>query len=122
MIRINDPKIHHINARIKEICDAVDLDSTESKEKARHDLADLFSQRQRVWEAEGIADYNDYLQSEGWQRVRGAALRRAEYRCQVCNAFGWLDVHHRTYERVGREELGDLVVLCRKCHALFHNK
>jgi hypothetical protein len=29
-------------------------------------------------------------------------------------------VHHRTYERFGREDTGDLTVLCRRCHTLFH--
>lgn len=32
------------------------------------------------------------------------------------------NVHHRTYERLGKERLGDLTVLCRKCHGLFHGK
>lgn len=27
-----------------------------------------------------------------------------------------LDVHHLTYDRFGREELDDLVLLCRDCH------
>lgn len=30
-----------------------------------------------------------------------------------------LDVHHRTYERLGNESPDDLTVLCRDCHKLF---
>ena len=33
-----------------------------------------------------------------------------------------LNVHHKTYCRRGREEPGDLIVLCRNCHTGFHKK
>jgi hypothetical protein len=62
-----------------------------------------------------------YLRSGHWQNVRTLALERAEHRCQVCNAAKHLDVHHRTYERLGEERDADLTVLCRKCHDLFHD-
>lgn len=61
-----------------------------------------------------------YLRSEHWRETRAAALERAEHRCQVCNTTKQLDVHHRTYERLGHEGAGDLTVLCRACHDLFH--
>jgi hypothetical protein len=61
-----------------------------------------------------------YLRSEHWREIRLAALERAEHRCQVCNRTERLDVHHRTYERVGDERPADLTVLCRRCHDLFH--
>lgn len=61
-----------------------------------------------------------YLRSDHWREVRKAALERADHRCQVCNGSKQLDVHHRTYERKGCEEPGDLTVLCRRCHATFH--
>ena len=64
--------------------------------------------------------YRDYLQTPEWQEVRRAALERAGYRCQVCNAATPLDVHHRTYERRGHEHPSDVIALCRTCHELFH--
>lgn len=65
--------------------------------------------------------YRDYLQTPEWQATRGSALRRAGYRCQLCNGRdGPLDVHHRTYARRGNEAAEDVIVLCRTCHALFH--
>lgn len=64
--------------------------------------------------------YADYLASEHWQKARKRALTRAENRCQICNQTDQLDVHHRTYERLGRERPMDLTVLCHRCHALFH--
>jgi hypothetical protein len=37
-------------------------------------------------------------------------------RCAVCHSDGPLQVHHRTYERFGREEMTDVLPLCRECH------
>jgi replicative DNA helicase len=64
--------------------------------------------------------YERYLQTPEWQERRQEALERAENRCQVCYGSDSLDVHHRTYERRGSERPGDLTVLCRSCHYLFH--
>ena len=65
--------------------------------------------------------YSDYLKTEHWQAKRKAALKRATYRCQTCNASSTtLDVHHNCYDRIGCEWLSDLVVLCRTCHETFH--
>jgi hypothetical protein len=66
-------------------------------------------------------DYRTYLESDAWKRRRSVALSEAGHRCQVCNREGQLDVHHRTYERLGNELPQDLVVLCRECHQLFHS-
>ena len=70
-----------------------------------------------------IDTYAAYLRSDAWKAAAAAALDRAGHRCAVCNADRWfsrLDVHHRTYERLGAERPEDLVVLCRHCHSLFH--
>jgi 5-methylcytosine-specific restriction endonuclease McrA len=65
--------------------------------------------------------YEDYLQTLHWQELRRVVLSQAGNRCQVCNdGDGILDVHHRTYENLGDEREGDVVVLCRSCHDLFH--
>ena len=69
------------------------------------------------------ATYGLYLRSDAWRTRADAALRRAGHRCMICNADRWftpLEVHHRTYERLGAERPGDLVVLCSHCHGLFH--
>ncbi len=62
-----------------------------------------------------------YLRSEHWAATRLQALDAADYRCRVCNAEHGLDVHHRTYERLGAERPDDLTVLCRRCHSRFHD-
>lgn len=70
----------------------------------------------------GSPAYQEYLKSPEWAATRRWALERAEHRCQVCNSDGPLDVHHRTYERLGHEWPSDLTVLCRDCHGLYHGR
>lgn len=65
--------------------------------------------------------YPLYLQTPYWRHRRLQVLERAGNRCQICNSPDLLNVHHRTYERRGHEHDGDLIVLCRKCHQLFHD-
>lgn len=65
--------------------------------------------------------YSDYLKTEHWQKTSAAAKDRAGQKCQMCNAYGQLHTHHRTYERRGKELPEDLIVLCASCHKLFHD-
>jgi 5-methylcytosine-specific restriction endonuclease McrA len=65
--------------------------------------------------------YRDYLRSPEWRRTRAAALHRAGNACSLdITHTGDLEVHHRTYERLGEELASDLIVLCRDCHRLHH--
>ena len=67
-------------------------------------------------------NYHEYIRSEEWRRKADAAKKRAGYRCQLCNtpdSMAALEAHHRTYERLGNEEAGDITVLCDECHDLF---
>src|SRR3990167_6682566 len=66
--------------------------------------------------------YVDYLSSPEWRTRRNEALAAAGRRCKVCNTPKRLDVHHRTYGRFRHEAPGDLTVLCRACHDLFHHR
>jgi len=66
--------------------------------------------------------YDLYLQTAEWKTLRRLKMESASHRCQVCNTdAGPLEVHHRTYERRGRERLDDLTVLCRRCHQSHHD-
>lgn len=65
--------------------------------------------------------YKDYLNTPEWDETRRRHYKRSGYRCQVCNVGGvQLNVHHRTYERLGQEKIRDLICLCQDCHTLFH--
>jgi hypothetical protein len=64
--------------------------------------------------------YQDYLASEAWRARRRIMLKRSFHKCQVCGASDQLQIHHRTYDRLGNERPEDLTVLCGSCHTLFH--
>lgn len=61
-------------------------------------------------------EYLDYMASSAWQERRLAKLEQAKFRCKRCGARDGLEVHHLTYERLGREDTRDLIVLCKSCH------
>ena len=61
-------------------------------------------------------NYYDYLKSPRWQRKRRQRLKHDKYRCRTCWSTKRLEVHHCTYDRLGREKLDDLITLCRDCH------
>jgi|SRR5215203_861333 len=65
--------------------------------------------------------YAERLVTREWQVIRNRMLRRAGYRCQLCESRDRLNVHHRTYANFGDERLEDLIVLCRSCHMHFHH-
>lgn len=69
-----------------------------------------------------MSRYHDYLRSPEWQIRRQWMLALAHNACQFCNATDRLQVHHRTYERLGEELPADLTVLCDDCHARHHQK
>lgn len=66
--------------------------------------------------------YKEYLLSDHWKSVSAECKLRSGKKCQLCNREGVLHVHHRTYERVGKELPEDLICLCGDCHEKFHDK
>lgn len=63
--------------------------------------------------------YQQYLRAPEWANRRLAALKGIR-ECQACGREARLDAHHRSYERLGHEEPGDLVALCGVCHRGVH--
>ena len=64
--------------------------------------------------------YLEYLSSKWWKYRRRQALKRAKHRCEKCGATKKLEVHHKTYETLGKEKDEDLQVLCVPCHEHAH--
>ncbi len=63
------------------------------------------------------ASYNEYILSAAWKSKRVQAFKYYGKKCQQCGAKNVpLQVHHRTYDRLGNEKMYDLEVLCVKCH------
>lgn len=79
-------------------------------------LKDERERRMPTW-----GEYQAYLGSSAWQDVRRLVIASFDGRCATCNASDALEVHHRTYERVGDERMDDLTLLCSQCHELLHS-
>src|SRR5260221_2534802 len=65
--------------------------------------------------------YGSYIRSRRWlaSPARLCELKLAGHRCRICNRsrrHARLEVHHRTYVRLGRERVADLTTLCEPCH------
>jgi len=65
-------------------------------------------------------NYYEYLLSDLWGKRRYAALERADFKCELCGEIDSLEVHHKTYERLGNEDPSDLVVMCNGHHWIEH--
>lgn len=85
-----------------------------------------------VWSKGRIARraaYSTWMASSRWRARRAAWLARwiaehgSEPACAACDT-GWSlrrgDLHHRSYDRLGRELDADLTPLCRECHDQVH--
>ena len=68
--------------------------------------------------------YAEYLRQPEWRRRVRAKLAEARSALPALQRraarSAALHVHHRTYQRLGNELRGDLVVLCSDCHDAFH--
>jgi 5-methylcytosine-specific restriction endonuclease McrA len=82
--------------------------------------------RQEVWHCllksldpdDNCGTYKEYLDSPAWKMKRGAVIERDGSQC-VCGAQA-TEVHHKTYDNIGKEPPSDLVALCQKCHEREH--
>lgn len=69
--------------------------------------------------------YLEYIGSYKWRTsaARLGELEASGHRCRTCYASPGddvrLEVHHRTYERLGHELIGDLTTLCCYCHRVI---
>lgn len=64
--------------------------------------------------------YEEHLSSKAWQELRQQVIARQNGLCR-CGSPG-TDVHHLTYQRLGKEQLEDLELLCRACHQHEHGR
>lgn len=62
-------------------------------------------------------DYYKYIESDKWKHKRDKRLKIDNYTCQTCCAINNLEVHHKHYDTLGRENVDDdLITLCQECH------
>lgn len=82
-------------------------------------LVDYIKHLYLKWTKKRI-DYDKYLNSKHWKRIKEKALKRAKYKCALCSYPGSLQVHHNNYKCLYWEKKSDITVLCRNCHARHH--
>ena len=68
------------------------------------------------------SEYEGYLRSEHWQDVRRRYWNSKLHDgcCYVCGSDKNLNLHHKSYKRLGNEKLNDLIYLCKPCHTRAH--
>jgi hypothetical protein len=66
--------------------------------------------------------YDDYLKTAHWKDVRKKYWNGKLHNktCYVCGSKNNLQVHHKSYRRIGHEYLRDLCLLCNACHKETH--
>jgi len=66
--------------------------------------------------------YPEYLKTPEWRARREEHIRKVGGRCQVSNNHlgNRLELHHRTYERLGNEKFVDLIAMAPGLHEAFH--
>ena len=97
---------------------------------------DLYSEADKdrlvnLWETTGAAEqmavegvlrpsYQEHMQSKFYDEIRRETIKRAEFRCQICNAGGTpIECHHRAYGRIATPaESKDTIGICTSCHQL----
>lgn len=69
----------------------------------------------------GYAAYDAYIGSVEWAERREQFYANNKRYCRACYSHKRLNVHHRTYERMGAELDEDLICLCERCHKRVHD-
>lgn len=71
-----------------------------------------------------VTTYDDYLATVHWRTKRIKIAEQNLFTCQICGKHipNCFEIHHKTYERLGRELDSDLMCLCDECHKAEHKK
>ncbi|MCX7421591.1 MAG: hypothetical protein NT013_18875 [Planctomycetia bacterium] len=92
-------------------------------ELRRHSLSRRLVSQQEYYNSLnrlGFQSLEEYLKSDLWRATK-RRYRSSDYpqRCLICGSSE-IDLHHRSYARLGEEELFDLVPLCHRHHDQLH--
>jgi hypothetical protein len=102
-----------------------------SEEKLKTKLADLEGRendpeyRPKAWKKAkndyGFGDYHKYINSPEWIFRKSEYYKTHRKECRTCGSDNrQIHLHHRTYDRVYREDDADLMPLCSECHSSLH--
>lgn len=79
-----------------------------------------FSAFQRKLRRLGFKNYAQYLRSDHWKSVKQRYANSKQPKICACCGDPKYQLHHKTYERLGKEHLKDFLPLCDCCHRQFH--
>jgi hypothetical protein len=60
--------------------------------------------------------YEKHIRSTRWKNTRVTIIKMRGEKCERCPRTTGLELHHKTYERLGHESPSDLELLCQICH------
>lgn len=68
-----------------------------------------------------LSKYQAYLRTDYWRIFRHSVITECGPRCQVCDKrLARPQLHHLSYERLGKERPSDVIIACDDCHRRFH--
>ena len=67
-------------------------------------------------------EYEKHIKSAQWRNTREQMFKLRGKKCEQCDATIDLELHHKTYERFGREGPKDLQILCKRHHKIADRK
>jgi hypothetical protein len=118
-------KIQGLGSSAKPIVQRVKPPKSRKKRARLDKLANGTSSLQARLYLLGYRVYVDYLASPHWLDVKARWKAGNLFKGWVCHSYGCdsregLSLHHWTYERLGSEDLSDLILVCRDCHQHIH--
>jgi hypothetical protein len=60
--------------------------------------------------------YFERVRSPEWRGLKAHLMRYRGNRCERCGDYVPLELHHKSYDRLGNERASDLELVCRACH------
>lgn len=69
-----------------------------------------------------MTKYRDYITSDEWREFRIKYYETHKKECRACGSKLKVNLHHKTYKRLGAERLADVVPLCEYHHSELHKK
>lgn len=93
-----------------------DENASLEKYKATKSTSILFPSSTRL----STEEYHTYLRSPEWKK-KVSLVKQRDKVCQLTGDTTNLEVHHVTYDRLGNEDLSDLVLLSRRAHQAVHD-
>lgn len=72
----------------------------------------------KTWSPEYLA----HIQSPEWRIFRLKIFVQRGRKCERCDSKERLQLHHKTYERLGHELPRDVEILCKICHDMEHGQ